>query len=113
MNTRMKPIVRRCLTWRGSSGLATLNATPVSAVRASMRSRRPAPAVVFHRWAVKSVLHGTVLSLSVTTLAFDFFFLPLTVALRMWMPTLVSFCGVIAAFQVLPRLALSFLPSSL
>ena len=67
-----------------------------------MRSRRPAPAVVFHRWAVNSVLHGTVLSLSVTTFAFDFFFLPLTVALRMWMPTLVSFCGVIAAFQVLP-----------
>ncbi len=100
MNTRMKPIVRGFLTCRGSSGLATVNFTPVSAERASMRSRRPAPAVVFHRWAVNSVLHGTVLSFSVTTFL-AFFFLPWTVALRTWVPTRDSFCGVIADFQPL------------
>ena len=110
----MKPTVRAFLTCRGSSGLATLKDTPESAERASMRSRRPAPAVVFQRWAVNSVLHGTVLSLSVSVTTFlAFFFLPWTVALMTWVPTRVSFCGVIADFQVLPRLAFRRLLSSL
>ena len=112
-NTRMKPIVRGLRSVRGSSGLATVKATPLIAVRASMRRRSPAPAVVRQRWAVNSVRHGVVLSLSTTTLPFERFLRPVTVALSVWMPILRSFDGVIADFHVRPRLAFSLRPSSL
>ena len=73
--TRMKPTVRRLAVWRGSSAAGTLKARRSSAVRASMRRRRPAPAVVRQRCAVKSVRHETVLSLS--TIGFARLRLPL------------------------------------
>ena len=62
-----------------------------------MRRRRPAPAVVRQRCAVKSVRQETVLSLS--TIGFARLRLPLavTVALSLWTPIRCSSDGVTAA----------------
>ena len=51
---------------RGSSAAGTLKESRISVVRESIRRRRPAPAVVRQRWAVKSVRHETVLRFSET-----------------------------------------------
>ena len=86
-------MTRAFFTWRGSSGGRTVKKTFCIAERASMRRRRPKPAVVRHRWAVNSVRQVTVLSLSVTTFFFAPFFLPLIVALRMSDADLVQLLG--------------------